>query len=124
MVELVSDYYDQDLVQPRAIFHGFDFGLIKPDGSFGYSYNFLDYYFEESGIQINARHYLEDVGKASVTNGDLGVLGSDFGLRVLMFLILRYGNVEYQGEAGYEPLPDNLLEAVGERLTVHMQQFI
>ena len=34
MVELVSDYYEQDLVKPTAIYHGFDFGDRRDDGSF------------------------------------------------------------------------------------------
>jgi hypothetical protein len=121
MVELVSDYYDQDLVQPKAIFHGFDFGLPEGDGAFGYIYNFLDYYFEEDGVQINARHYLDDVGKASVSNGDLQVLRTDFGIRVLMFLFMRYRDIDYPGPETYKALPNDLLETVGVRLTTHMQ---
>jgi hypothetical protein len=120
MAKVLSDYYEQDLVTPSAIFHGFDFGDRRDDGNFGYRYNFLDYCFEENGVDISARHYLDDPGKVSVVDPDMRELASDFGNRVLMFLMLRFNNVE----AGFDPLPDDLFNAVRTRLTGHMQQFV
>lgn len=119
MVEPVSSYYEQDLSTPSAIFHGYDFGDRRDDENFGYTYNFLDYYFEENDVAITARHYLDDPGNVSIVDPNLSDLATDFGQRVLVFLMLRFKDVQ----AGFDPLPDSLFKTAQARLAAHMQQF-
>lgn len=78
MVDLVSDYYDQDIIRPAAIHHGLDYMLSDDGNGFEYHYNFIDYYFEEDGVTFSARHYLHRPGEISVNDSRLDDLKTDF----------------------------------------------
>ena len=115
-----DSYYSQDAIRPSRICHGFDYGDPHDDGSLGYIYNFIDYFFEEDGVKLWARHYLDQPGEVSVNIMELEELNCGFARKILVFLAMRYKDIHYPADEGVGLLPEALRERVTAEVQAHM----
>jgi hypothetical protein len=111
--------YERDVIAPVAIYHRVEFGDPDPNlpGQFGYFYNYIDYDFTLGGRTLSARHYLDEPQRALL----LGTpVEDELTLLVLQFLLMRYDTLEWLGRDGYLKVPKPVMNAVRERLDIHL----
>lgn len=111
--------YQQDIIAPVAVHHRLEFGDPAPDrsGTFGYWYNYLDYEFEEGGVTLRARHYLDEPGAALLLSD---CADDPFTLKVLVFLSLRFGALKCLRDDGYHIVPRAIMDRVTEMRDAHL----
>jgi hypothetical protein len=115
-----AELYVQDIIAPASVEHLYEYGIPDAAGHFGYIYNFLDYHFVENGRAVGARHYLHDPGSVSVYC-DVGEV-DDLTMRVMVFLLMRYQNLQWLEQDGYKPVPEDIMAKVRHRMEQHMAE--
>jgi hypothetical protein len=112
--------YRQDVIAPRWLVHAFEYGDAAPGhpDQFGHVYNYLDYGFEEGGVELRARHYLDEPGRALV----MAEPSDDpFMQRVLVFLAMRYASVEWLEGGRYQRIVAPFMEHIRTIAAQHMR---
>lgn len=112
--------YRQDVIAPRWVVHAFEYGDAAPGrpNQFGHVYNYLDYGFEEDGVELRARHYLDEPGRALV----MAAPSDDpFMQRVLVFLAMRYASVEWLEGGRYQRIVAPFMEHIRTIAAQHMR---
>jgi hypothetical protein len=112
--------YRQDVIAPCWLVHVFEYGDAEPGrpDNFGYAYNYLDYGFEENGVELRARHYLDEPGRALV----MAEPSDDpFMQRVLIFLAMRYASVEWLEGGRYRRVAAPFMEHIRTLAAQHMR---
>jgi hypothetical protein len=119
--EPAAGAYRQDVIAPQWVVHGFEFGDVladRPD-EYGYVYNYIDYGFAEDGVELRARHYLDEPGRALV----MAEPSDDpFMQRVLIFLAMRYANVEWLERGRYGRVAAPFMEYIRSLAARHMRE--
>jgi hypothetical protein len=85
---------------PRQIVHGCDY-LARENGDLEYYYNFLDYLWDVNGVEVRARHYLDEVGRVNVMMG-LAELDRPELASMLTYLQRRFRTIATLEAGGYE----------------------
>ena len=121
-----DDAYAQDIITPTRVEHRVEFGDRSSAGSterhaFGYWYDFLVYEFVEGSSRAEAVRYLDedDVTLRVIHPGDLT---SEFAMRVLLFLTMRYEQVYVPTDDGYAPMDARLQSRVSELWARHLTE--
>lgn len=95
-----------------------DIGDRSPDGSFGYEYNYLDYFFldEKGEEQLIARAYLDEIGKVYVKKL-MKDLRTPFMQDILCYLHLRFARiVALDAKQGYCDLEEGIAAPIENRM--------
>lgn len=87
--------------------------MASGDGrSLEFFYNYLVYTFENDGERIGAKVYLDALDEGVNIQSRLTFPISNFVVKVLAYLTLRFGKVAYLTDDGYVPLPDDACRQV------------
>ncbi|MEB2846847.1 hypothetical protein GAO09_16975 [Rhizobiales bacterium RZME27] len=102
---------------PVRIEHFCKFGDRGTDGAFGFSYNYLDYFFlDENGEEkYMARSYLDEIGTVSVKRS-MAELASPAMEAILCYLALRFSRILALGGEGYRELDGPIAASVEKRV--------
>ena len=86
---------------PRIV-HGRD--LIVEGGRLEQDYNFIDYFFgvEVDGVEIHARHYLDEAGSVTICARCDRVADESWFPPILAYLQYRFEKIEILGPLGCE----------------------
>ena len=118
-----EDGYDQDLIVPARVEHRVEFGDWDDQSQqFGFWYEFLVYEFVEGTSRAEAVRYLDE---------DTVVLrhlqpddpASDFAMKVLVFLSLRYTNIEIMNRSGAQIFDDRMRSELDRRKNQHLATY-
>ena len=121
-----DDAYAQDPIVPFRVEHRHEFGDPQPEkgGGFGYEYDYIAYEFRDGPRGAQAVHYMDEPGTVTVRWIDPPELRSDFAMRILVFLSMRFDTVRVpSASGGYAPLAGHHLEDVRRRLEDHREGF-
>ncbi len=109
MTPFLSDQ-DEDLAPHIA--HHVDL-MASPDGrSLEFFYNYLVYTFETENERIAAKIYLDTLDEGVNVQSRLAFPLSDFAVKVLAYLALRFGTVSHLTDEGYVPLSDDARQQI------------
>lgn len=124
MDSFADDAYSQDIITPNRVEHRVEFGdrhgsATSGRQAFGYWYDFLVYEFIEGPSRAEAVRYLDEdhVTLRVVQPADLT---SEFAMRVLLFLTMRYEQVYVPTADGHAPLDVRLQSRVSELWARHL----
>ena len=121
----MSDVIDPSwgcFASPVRIEHRVAFGDRSADGSFGFTYNYLDYVFlDERGDEVvMARAYLDAVRTASL-KVSMDKLASSHMQDILCFLMLRFSKiVALAGAAGYVEVYEAFTAPAAARIATYL----
>lgn len=120
-----DDAYSQDAITPSRVEHRVEFGdrinaTANGREAFGYWYDFLVYEFVEGRSRAEAVRYLDEdlVTLRILQPADQT---SEFALRVLLFLTMRYDRVYVPAADGYAPIDAQLQSRVSEFWKRHLE---
>lgn len=98
---------DQDEDLTPHIGHHVDLMASADGRSLEFFYNYLVYTFEDGEERIAAKCYLDTLEEGVNVNSRLTFPLSDFAVKVLAYLTLRFRTVSCLTDEGYAPLPDD-----------------
>ena len=110
-----GDGYDQDLIAPTRIEHRVEYGdWDEKSQTYGFWYDFLIYEFREGDKLAEAVAYMDE------ESVELRVLDpndptSDFAIKVLVFLSLRYATLKIMEGSGSYSFDEHIREKVEQQ---------
>ena len=92
--------------------------MASDDGrSLEFFYNYLVYTFEDGAEHVIAKHYLDTPERSVSISSRLTFPLSNFAMKVLGYLTLRFGKIDYLTDEGYVPLPGDTQNQIAATLS-------